>query len=203
VKTSLLYGVVVLFLTIMSADMSAGVGIGVMLATMHTGYPFIVGEKSNMDALYVTLAVGKKTVVLGRYLFTLLFNICFVLAASLVSMLVVLAYTAFGQGSPAAVSGGVLLVMPLLFMAMQAIQLPLYFKLGYTKAKFVSMVPFFALMVGYFAFTGYLGGIAGVDEALANVFADASTYFIVGVVFLAVVFVSYRLSLVFYRRREF
>jgi len=71
VKNLLLYGAVVLFLTIMSADISAGLGIGMMFATMHTGYPFIAGEKCNMDALYITLSAGKKTVVLGRYIFSL------------------------------------------------------------------------------------------------------------------------------------
>ena len=202
-KNLLIYGAVVLFLTVMSADISAGIGIGMMLATMHTGYPFIAGEKCNMDALYVTLSVDKKTIVLGRYVFMLLSNICFVLAVFAVSVIVMLAYSMFGHGFQASASGGVLLIMPALFMAMQAIQLPLYFKLGYAKAKFVSIIPFVALMAGYMVFTGFLGGISGLGETLNNVFANGFVYLVIGAAFVVIVFASYRLSLAFYAKREF
>ena len=203
VKNLLIYGAVVLFLTVMSADISAGIGIGMMLATMHTGYPFIAGEKCNMDALYVTLSIDKKTVVLGRYIFTLLVNICFVLAVFVFSVIVMLAYGIFGHGFQTAASGGVLLLLPALFMTMQAIQLPFYFKLGYAKAKFISIIPFAALMAGYVAFTGFLGGLSGLSETMNSVFADRFAYLVVGAIFLAIVFASYRLSLAFYTKREF
>jgi len=204
VKNLLIYGAVVLFLSIMSADISAGIGIGMMLATMHTGYPFIAGEKCNMDALYVTLSVGKKTVVLGRYIFTLLLNICIVLAVFAFSMIVMLAYGIFGyEFQMAAVHGGVLLILPALFMALQAIQLPLFFKFGYAKAKFMSILPFAALMAGYMVITGFLGGISGAGETLNNVFADRFTYLFVVAAFLVIVFASYRLSIAFYKKREF
>ena len=203
VKNLLLYGAVVLFLTIMSADISAGLGIGMMFATMHTGYPFIAGEKCNMDALYITLSAGKKTVVLGRYIFTMLFNLCFVLAVFAFSIAVMLAYGIFGNGFQMAASSSLLLLMPALFMAMQAIQLPLYFKFGYAKAKFISMIPFAALMAGYMAFTGFLGGLSGLGETLSGVFAGSFAYIAVGAVFLVIVFTSYRLSLAFYKKREF
>jgi hypothetical protein len=202
-KNLLIYTAVVLFLTIMSADFSAGLSIGMMLATMHTGYPFVVGEKSNMDALYVTLSLERKTVVLGRYIFTLLFNICFVLAVSAVSLVGMLASSIFRSGFHGAASGGVLLLMPALFMAMQAIQLPMYFKLGYAKAKFMSLVPFFALMVGYMALAGFLGGIAGLSDAFGKIFSGGFAYLAVGAAFLVIVFISYVLSLAFYRKREF
>ena len=203
-KNLLIYGAMVLFLTIMSADISAGIGIGMMLATMHTGYPFVAGEKCNMDALYVSLSVGKKTVVLGRYIFTLLLNICIVLVVVAFTMIVMLVYGILGNGFQTAAGGGVLLIMPALFMIMQAVQLPFYFKLGYAKAKFISIIPFAALMAGYMAFTGFLGGMSGLGEALNNIFAaDWYAYLAAGVAFLVIVFASYRLSLAFYKKREF
>ena len=203
VKNLLIYGAMVLFLSIMSANISAGISIGVMLATMHTGYPFIAGEKCNMDALYVTLSAGKKTVVLGRYIFTLLLNICVVLAVFAFSIIVMLAYGIFGHEFQVAVSGDVLLFMPALFMALQAVQLTLYFKFGYAKAKFASIIPFAALMAGYIVLTGFLGGISGAAETLDNIFADRFVYIAVGAAFLVIVFASYRLSLAFYKNREF
>ncbi|MCL2080562.1 MAG: ABC-2 transporter permease [Oscillospiraceae bacterium] len=202
-KNLLLYGVMVIFLTVMSADISSGLSIGMMLATMFVGYPFVIGEKSNMDAMYTTLSVNKETVVLGRYIFTLLLNICTVLFAFAVSLISLLAAAVFGYGFQPSVNSGALFLMPALFMAMQALQLPLYFKLGYSKAKFLSIIPFAALMAGYITFTGFFGGISGLDEMLNNIFADRFSYLIVCAAFAAIVLVSYRLSLVFYKKREF
>jgi len=203
VKNLLLYGAVVLFLTIMSADISTGLGIGMMFATMHTGYPFIAGEKCNMDALYITLSIRKKIVVLGRYIFTFIINICFVLAVFAFSLIVILVYGTFGNGLQMAANSSLLLIMPALFMSMQAIQLPLYFKLGYAKAKFISIIPFAIIMAGYMVLTGFQGGISGLSETLNSVFASGFAYLAIGAVFMGIMYASYRLSLVFYTKREF
>ena len=139
----------------------------------------------------------------NRDMYTMLLNICIVLAVFAVSVIVTLAYGIFGHKLQVAVSGSVLLFMPVLFMVLQAVQLPLYFKFGYTKAKYTSIIPFAALMAGYMVLTGFLGGISGLDETLNNVFANRFAYIAVDAAFLVIVFASYRLSLLFYKKREF
>ena len=74
-KSILIYAVIAVFLSITSINIFSAVGFGLMMGTMFIGYPFAIGEKSNMDALYATLSVNRKTVVIGRYAFTLILNL--------------------------------------------------------------------------------------------------------------------------------
>jgi hypothetical protein len=210
VKNMLIYAAVALFLTITSENAASGMGVGLMLSTLFVGYPFAVGEKSNMDALYITLSVDRKSVVLGRYVYTLTLNLCAVLLATILAAAGTFIAKSFGfstgVGSPLAS----IVTLSALFIIIQSIQLPLFFKFGYTKAKFFSIVPYIAMMVGYMAIMMLPNIIeqpfadSGFAKLLTVAFENAAiSVVLVAAGMILIVFVSYKLSSVFYRKREF
>ena len=91
------------------------------------------------------------------------------------------------------------------FVVIQALQLPFFFKMGYTKAKFFSLVPFVTLMTGYFVFMSSSkdnGFINRIEDALERLTGGALISLAVPALYL-VCYCSYRLSLLFYKKREF
>jgi len=206
-KKMLIYAAVAMFLSAVSI-VEISLGIGLMLGTLFISYPFGIGEKSNLDALYVTLSVNRKTVVLGRYLFAFLLNLCAISFSFMFAMLGVFGARLAGNFQNG--GGGSLafiLAMPALLLLIQSVQLPIYFKFGYTKAKFLSVVPFALFMAGYGAFVSMAkksGIIARLSASLAGILSNGAlmTALIVLVLALAV-YISCGLSLTFYSKREF
>ena len=209
VKNQLLFVAVALFMAFVSGSIESVAVIGAMFGSIFMGYPFAVGEKSNMDALYATLSLGRKTVVAGRYLFTLTLNFCAViitLAISSVGLFIgSVMFESSGYGNSASEVLMVFAVVIALFILMQSIMLPLYFKLGYAKTKFLTIIPFTALIAGYVTVINIArnsdvlsrmhGFISSINSGILAVF---------GVLGLClVVCASYNLSLAFYTKREF
>jgi hypothetical protein len=202
----LIFAALALFLTRMSGGVSLSIGVGMMLGTIFVSYPFIVGEKNNMDALYVTLSVSRKTVVLGRYVFTLAIDLCTILAVLILSSCGLLAVRGLNIAD-GTVMGGVLTAADIaalvaLMAFTQAVQLPIYFKFGYTRAKFLRILPFAAIVAGYAALSEAKKGWPGSVENIINVLSNH----VISMAVLALVLViaaSIALSLAFYQRREF
>jgi hypothetical protein len=85
--------------------------------------------------------------------------------------------------------------------------LPLLFKFGYAKARFLILIPVVILIAAGMAVAMVMltsdlpGGAFGLVRQLMN---NSALFALLSVVILALlVFVSYRLSLSFYRKREF
>jgi len=208
VKNLLIFGCIMVFLTAMSGNLASGLGVGMMLGTIYLGYPFALGEKSNMDALYTTLSVDRKTVVAGRFAFIFLFNLCSIIAA-----LVIAAITLFIAGKLDFNANGVetlvaIVMIAALFAVIQLFQLPVFFRYGYTKAKLLTFMPFIALMVGYFLISGFAGQLFGDLQFILSVgnFLAANQMLIIVLIILAMLlatFISYRISVKAYVKREF
>ncbi len=134
-----------------------GLGMGVALRSMAVlssifmvgqvlvmAYPFAIGEKNGTDTLYATLSLRRRSVVRGRYAFAVL--------VELIGILVIL-FSAAAYSALFAVD----MVMQELFASIcllsfivsltVALQYPLYFKLGYTKAKVFTYIPLMLLSV--------------------------------------------------------
>ena len=205
IKNLLIFAVVAVFLTTMSGNVGSGMGVGIMLGTLFISYPFAVGEKSNMDALYATLSLSRKTVVAGRYLFSLIFNLCAVIFSIGFAIVGILVSRAFGlrMGAGEVLLTGFLLAA--VFIVIQAMQLPLFFRMGYTKARFFSMVPYVALMTSYMVFmtTSKENGIASYTEGILTRSANGVLFGFAVLILFFICFLSYRLSLSFYKKREF
>lgn len=205
IKNLLIFAAVALFLTTMSDNISSGPGVGLMIATLFIGYPFALSEKNNLDALYTTLSVKRKTVVQGRYIFTLLLNICAILFSYVLATAGLFIAKAAGFSSGVGGEGYFesTFLLSAIFVIVQSIQLPVFFKLGYTKAKVLSILPFAVLIAGYMAFMTMKNTSAGLAKFLGQL-SDSGLFapLIIAVV-VVIVFISYRLSMAFYKKREF
>ena len=102
----------------------------------------------------------------------------------------------------------VLTVMFVCFTIIQAFQLPVFFKLGYSQAKMLTYLP----LVGFPILVGILGGMSKYDSepgrAIANFFSwflenPVLSVLMIVIIWIVIMLVSYRLSLNFYSRREF
>ena len=207
IKNLLIYMVIAVYMAIMSKNISSAIGIGMMLATMFVSYPFALAEKSNMDALYITLGVNRKTVVKGRYVFTLLLNLCVVVFMFSLSAITSVLTNSLVNGADIAEALGATLVLSAIFLIVQATQLPLFFKMPYSKAKFISLAPFLLIMafVAYFIMNAQGSGMPeATNDFVWAIAGNAWAFGAMVVAILAiVVFVSYKLSLMFYKKREF
>jgi len=198
------------------------ISIGMLLCTIIPVFTFEIVAKNNLDTLYATLSVKRETVVQGRYIFTLLLNVClilfsFVLGYAGLRIVKAIGYpsgifldltapvreelglSAFeGFGMP---TFEVVFLLFALFILLQAIQMPIYFKIGYEKAQFISMFVFFILFVCYIIFLAIPNG---------SVWSDSVTLYGSGLIvsaiigaLIAIVLASYRLSVKFYKKHEF
>jgi hypothetical protein len=169
---------------------------------MNVTTPFAVSEKSNIDALYVTLSIRRQAVVLGRYLFALLFN---VFAGVLAWVVTNLALSVMGVEIFLQEAFMTVIAMFFVCSIIQAVQLPIFFKLGYMKAKFLSYLPF----IGLFALSAFIltflnndnYNLSGVIAWAKNNLLSAS---LIGLaIWAAVMSISIMASLSVYKKREF
>jgi hypothetical protein len=213
-KSGFVMLILFLFLTTFSA------GAGSLFAYMIFMYPFALGEKNNLNALYVTLGVPRKTVVLGRFAFVLLLNAAGGVISVIFSYLISII-----RGREFAVAEVFLLsaVLFFVFLLLECFQMPFFFKLPYSKSKFISVVPLIIIM----GFVGVVAGSAssyfengGGGDSTVNVGVSGNAEnFLYGlfepimeakllaataavVVLVVVVFVSVRISISVYAKRE-
>jgi hypothetical protein len=187
----------------------AGALIGMMMgfALMYTSYPFVVGEKSGMDILYAMLSVKRKSVVLGRYLFAFAFIVCVGVFAVFFSYVLL---TARQVSFNAVDSFTTLLVLFLLFSVISAVQLPIFFRYGYTKAKFLAYLPFVMLPL-IITFSSDVIGSAANFAIVAQVIAffqwlaanALRAALLAAAAWLAIMAASYKISLAGYSKRDF
>ena len=170
-----------------------------MFGMIFSGYPFAIGEKSTIDSLYIVLSIKRNTVVFGRYIFVLIFNLFAVLFAY------GLTFTAFVIQKQAFDFKQTLITMLIFFTVytiIQAVQLPIMFKFGYAKAKFLVFLPFACIPAIIYLFGGKL------SEKISELFSWFAKNQSLGVmlaaaVWLALMTISYRISLSFYNKRDF
>jgi ABC-2 type transport system permease protein len=107
-------------------------------------YPFSIGDKNGLDTLYGTLAISKKTVVTGRYMFAVTLEmICAALSIILSWVLSFIIKTDYIITDELFT----LCLLSFIFSLIVAIQYPIYFKYGYNKAKVVALVPLLIIFI--------------------------------------------------------
>lgn len=157
---------------------------------------FAMQEKNSLERLYGSLSVGLRDIVLGRYVFVFLnYFISF--------LMIILLHSGFAlfQNKALEVSDMMLGLSAsfLAFSVITGVQMPMYFKLGYAKAKVWSMVPFMAVMA-LIAIPSFVPAFFGIIEWIQS---ERSAMILGGLLASCIVqFLSYRISLVFYRKRR-
>ncbi len=183
----------------------------VFFVVVFASYPFAVGEQNGIDALYCTLSVSREHVVGGRYLYAL----CLDVLGAIASFALVVIIRSIGpltgdllSSDPLDIGGQLIALVTVLFAVsiVQAFQLPVFFKLGYAKARFLAYMPFFlfSAIVGAGTFI-FKDGFDNTINAVGGFFGahTLSAVLILLGVWLGAMFVSYLLSLRFYKKREF
>ena len=193
----------------LSMLISSGTSIGaismlMMYAALYASYPFAVGEQNGIDALYTTLSIKRSTVVLGRYIFAIIIDVCAGLLAYIFTFIVL---TIMQKDFNAAESFLSTIVILLIYSVIQAVQLPIYFKLGYAKAKLLAYLPFIGL-----AFIVVVGTNFIQDRFSASQIRNFFGWFVENpliatilctVIWGGIMVISYQISLSYYRKRDF
>lgn len=157
---------------------------------------FVIQEKNNLDRLYGSVSIALKDIVLGRYIFVFL--------SYLGSFLVIIALHAglsLFQAKTVMLSDVMLgfSLSLLIFSTITGVQLPLFFKLGYTKAKMWSMVPF----VGVMTLVVIPSFIGVVFDAAQAAMSNQGLLIAGGIAASCIVqLLSYRVSVAAYRYRK-
>lgn len=116
-----------------------------MVLILLMSYPFSISEKNGLDTLYATLSINRKTIVKGRYLFALSCEVVCVALTILFSWIMTLFIEIKFDFAGTLFS---LSLLSSVFSLLVAIQFPVYFKYGYSKAKFLALVPLFIVFIG-------------------------------------------------------
>lgn len=203
-KNLIIFTIVAIIMMFNANTGLSAIGIFMVYAGLYVSYPFAVGEKNGIDALYTTLSIQRSTVVIGRYLFAFFVNI---FAGIVANLIVLLLSIILNKNVNLLESLLTTLIMFFFFSVIQAIQIPIYFKLGYAKAKFFAYLPFIGLPLVILILTNYLKEkvpMQQVNELFMWVEANTATAVLIGVmIWFVIMLISLQTSLSFYNKREF
>lgn len=117
------------------------------ISAISSGMFFSVYEKNNLSKLYGFLPLGKSEVVMGRYLYALLFGIINeIVSLTLTYIVSQILNKGIGQLEfSACISGSFLF-----FCLSVGIQFPIYFKFGFSKAYIFTNLPLYLIFISIF-----------------------------------------------------
>ena len=144
-----LLGMGVLF-GLMLEDSSSVIAISVVYGILTSSYAFAIEDKDGLSVLYGTLRVPRDVVVVGRYVGALLM---FVVIGAVSTALAALLSAFQGETLTATEVLAVLAVSFAIFAFTIGVQFPLFFALGYTRAKLLAYLPFLLVFAAIVAFT--------------------------------------------------
>lgn len=155
---------------------------------------FALQEKNNLDRLYGSVSVQLQDIVVGRYIYVFLNY-----AVAFIVVIVLYAGFAFFQGKAFYVTDAMLglSVSFLVFSMISGGQMPIFFNIGYIKAKEWSMVPLVSVMA--------LVALPIFVPALLDMLMQANqALLIVGGILVGclIQFLSCRISIAAYRKRR-
>ena len=165
-------------------------------------YPFVISEKNNLDALYTTLALTRRQVVAGTYLLIIGAELAFDLFALIAARLIA-AFLVQPFDWPVALFTAAVCFLG--FSLVAAFQIPIYFKLGYTKAKLIAYLPMIFLALPAILLGSLKTQLAPWLAALSGWISSHPMLSIPAPILTAAVFVvaSAAVAFTFYRQRDF
>lgn len=190
---------VVIVLAFVARTRYFSVFIAMVFSSALSGYVFLVGEKNNLDRLYGILPLSKPELVLGRYLYTLLFGVANALAASLLTY-VISAVT--GNPLDFLELAVYLSVSFLYFCLFTGIAYPVYFRFGISRNYMLTNLPLYVVFVAAYGFVR-MGRPSGMSAVIRYFAARPGMIWLTGVGGgLALWAVSWCCSRLIYQRRE-
>lgn len=166
---------------------------------------FALDDKNKADVMLNSLPVKRTMVVTSKYLSVYLFSLIGIAAYFIMYLFITLTGISLGIDSPD-LSG--IFATLVSVSVMNSIQFPLLFKLGYTKARTINLVMFFAFFVGVPAILNKItvGKEEGLQTGLMTFLNSASDQVIVLILLtgtLLILLSSWLLSVKLYSDREF
>lgn len=138
-----------------------------LLPVFFVSYPFLADERGRHDLLYATLPLQRSTVVWGRHLYFVVLEVC----AFLIGVAASTAMSLFvGHRISLTITVLVALASATVATLMLAVQLPVLFRLGFTKSRWIVMLP---MMIGLSPLL--LTQLPGVRERLEGTWSQLFT----------------------------
>ncbi|MDR0930207.1 MAG: ABC-2 transporter permease [Clostridiales bacterium] len=194
---------IIMLLSSSASGGSTAIFVGMFLAYFYASYPFAIGEKTNMDALYCTLGISREELVGGRYLFTVIM----LLIGSAFSLFIAIFVSIFMQ-QPINLGEKILIAIfsSLIMFVLLCVQLPVHFKMQYTKSRTLSFIPLFIVSASI-SIIGTMWGVEGIVAFIewAGSFEYSALYTLLASIFafFATICISYFVSVGYYKKREF
>jgi hypothetical protein len=120
----------------------ASVLIAMIISAAFTSFVFLVSEKNNLGGLYGTLPLRKSELVLGRYLYALLFGLGNAIAASLLTFVISIVT---GKTLAFLDLSAYVCAAFLYFCLFASIVFPVYFRFGFSRNYLLTNVPLYIL----------------------------------------------------------
>lgn len=196
---AVLYAIMVLIIamfSIMDSSIMVSFITGAWFTALMASNIFVIQEKNNLNRLYGSVSVELKDIVLGRYIFALSNYVISLVTVIAVSLIVSLFRDMFIDAANILLGFSLSL---LIFSIITGIQMPLFFKLGYTKAKMWAVVPFLVVML----LVIIPSFITVLSTFIQSVMANRSMIIAVGIVAsCAIQLISYKIAVIAYRKRK-
>nr|WP_296465334.1 ABC-2 transporter permease [uncultured Acetatifactor sp.] len=157
---------------------------------------FAIQEKNNLERLYGSVSVELNDIVLGRYAFMFLNYFISFLAVIVLNF----GFSLY-QGITVNVSDIMLgfSLSFLIFSIITGIQMPLFFKMGYTKAKVWALLPFLIVM----AVVVIPSFITALSDLIQSIMVNQCAVIIISIMAGCVIeFMSYKIAVIAYRKRK-
>ncbi|UWD49510.1 ABC-2 transporter permease [Clostridioides difficile] len=157
---------------------------------------FAIEEKNNLSRLYGTLSIKLKDIVLGRYIFILLNFVLTVFIITILSI-IVLSFKSKSIDIQEIILG--ISTSFLVFSAIVGVQIPIFFKMGYLKARFWSLIPYIIVLT-LVLMTSLIDKISFVIDFIIG---NQGIFSILGIISSFIILVvSYKISFLLYKSRR-
>jgi hypothetical protein len=188
-------------------SMSMAVFMLLFMARNWLNYPFSAAENHNLNALYVTLGINRKTVVLGRYVTALAMLGITIFITLAVVTLALLAERVFGMHVHASMGYVYIFMLSIMLIFTQCYEIPAFFASGYGKANIPVMFVSIIIKIGTLILTNHLvvheSFMDNVNEFLHKPVNAVLVLCAIPLTLMVLMYISYRVSYYFYRKREF
>lgn len=157
---------------------------------------FVTQEKNDLERLYASLSLDLKNIICGRYIFIFANYV----AAIAISIIIGVCASLFRNVTVSFMEiVTAACVSILIFSMIIGVQIPIYFRYGYTKAKIRCLIPF-VFVLGLVVLPSFMEGFSSIIAVLMQNQAAMNVVCILcsGAIFL----VSYRASISCYKKRK-
>lgn len=196
-KNLIIFLGIVIFYMFINNSPNIIISLSMIIAMIYSSFPFLVGENADIDGVYRLLSIGSRDIVIGRYILALIFYLCsFILG--FVFYLIVATIKDFPIDLDILFSLGINFPV---FAIIISLQYPIYFKYGYAKAKTWTLLPIFII--------GIIGMLAGFfikdfDQLINFIYQNKDLIIIISIILLILIItISIKLSVKFYKQRDF